>query len=68
MDFSLWEHLKQHVYADTLKAIKDLMARLQVVMTIADAKIHVARPVQVCAMWCTATCLEMDGDRSEYLL
>jgi hypothetical protein len=52
MDFFLWGHLKEHAYAAPLKAIKDLMARLQIVMTMVDAKM--SRPVQVNAMWCTA--------------
>jgi hypothetical protein len=64
--FFLWGHLKEHVYADPLKATKDLTAGFQVVMTMADA--NISRTVQVNAMWCTAICLEMGGDRSEYLL
>jgi hypothetical protein len=36
MDFSLWEHLKENVYAVPLKTIIDLVERLQEAMTTFD--------------------------------
>jgi hypothetical protein len=36
MDFSLWEHLKEHVYAVPLRTIKDLMERLQAAVSAFD--------------------------------
>jgi hypothetical protein len=35
--FFLWEHLKVQVYAVLPRAIKDLVARLQAAVTMADA-------------------------------
>jgi hypothetical protein len=37
MDFPLWGHLKDHVYAFPFWKIEDLMARLQADMTTANA-------------------------------
>jgi hypothetical protein len=37
MDFFLWRILKEQVYADPVRTIKDLMARLKAAVTVVDA-------------------------------
>jgi hypothetical protein len=38
MDFLLWGHLKEHVYAVPPRTVKDLVARLKTVVTMVDVK------------------------------
>jgi hypothetical protein len=66
MDFSLWGHLKECVYAVTPKTIKDLMARLQAAGTVVSD--NMLRCVQENATWCTTVWPEMDGGCFEHLL
>jgi hypothetical protein len=37
MDCFLWRHLKEHVYAVPIRAIEDVAARVQAVVTPVDA-------------------------------
>jgi hypothetical protein len=66
MDFVLWGHLKEHVYAVHPTTIEDVMARLQVTVTTVDS--NMLRCVRENAVRRTAVCLEMDGGRFERLL
>lgn len=62
--FFFWGHLKEHVYAVSLRVIEDLMAIFQAAVTMLSA--IMLRHVQEKAMWGTASCLEMDGGHSEH--
>jgi hypothetical protein len=66
MDFFLWGHLKEQVYAVPPRTIEDLVQRLQAGVTTVDA--HMLRRVRENAVRRTAVCLEMDGGRFEHLL
>jgi hypothetical protein len=64
VDFFLWKHLKEHIYAAPPRTSEDIVARLQAAVTIVNANMF----VQENAMRRTAACLKMDGDRFEHLL
>jgi hypothetical protein len=66
MDFFLWGHLKEQVYAVSPRTIEDLVEGLQAAMTTVNAKM--LRRVRENAMRRTAVCLGMDGGRFEHLL
>jgi hypothetical protein len=66
MDFFLWGHLKEQVYAVPPRTIEDLVARIQTAMTTVDA--NMLRCVRENVVRRTAVYLEMDGGRSEHLL
>jgi hypothetical protein len=66
INFFLWGHLKEQVYAVPPRTIEDLAAKLQAAMTTVDA--NMLRRVRENAVRSTAACLEMNGGRFEHLL
>jgi hypothetical protein len=65
MDFFLWGHLKEQVYAVPPRTIEDLVARPQAAVTTVDA--NMLRRVRENAVRRTDVCLEMGGGRFENL-
>jgi hypothetical protein len=66
MDFFLWGHLKEQVYAIPPRTIEDLVARFKAAVTTVDGSM--LRRVRENSVPRTAVCLEMDGGRFEHLL
>jgi hypothetical protein len=63
--FFLSVYLKEYIYAVSPRMTEDLMAAFQAAVTMVSA--IMLRHVQGNAMWCTTTCLEMDGGHSEHV-
>jgi hypothetical protein len=58
----LWGHKKRHIYAVSMRTVKDLMVRLQAALTTVHA--NITRHVRENSMWFTVPCLEMNGATS----
>jgi hypothetical protein len=58
MDFFLWKHLKEHVYAVPPMNTEVLMASLQADVTTVAAML---RRVRENVVWPNDVCLDMDG-------
>jgi hypothetical protein len=65
MDYFLWGHQKEHVYAVPPKTIEDLMTRIRAFMAAVDA--NMVRHVQENDLWHTGVFLEMVGGYFKYL-
>jgi hypothetical protein len=66
INFILWGHPNEHVYALPPRTIEDLVARLQAAMTTAD--VNMLRNIRENAVRRTAVCPEIDGGLFERLL
>jgi hypothetical protein len=66
MDFFLWGHLKEYVYAVPPRTVEDLTARLQAAVTTVEA--NMLRCVRENAARRNAVYFETNGGRFEHLL
>jgi hypothetical protein len=64
MEFFLWGHLKQHIYAVPPRTSEDLAERLETALTVVDA--NMLRHVRENGAQITAICLEMEVDLFEH--
>jgi len=66
--FSLWEHLREHVYLVWPRTVGDRLARLQADVTAVDDDVLVLRYLWKNCMHCISVCLEKDKRRFDHLL